>query len=61
MVTRRQLKTLKRKLNLNLDKSRVFVFDEVEGALFDQKGQKIPKKRLAEIEKSNSVIIIDDL
>lgn len=61
MVSRRQLKNLKRKLNLNLDESRIFVFDEVEGALFDQKGQELSKKRLAEIEKSNSVIIIDDL
>jgi hypothetical protein len=61
VVSRRQLKNLKRKLNLNLDESRIFVFDEVEGALFDQKGQELSKKRLAEIEKSNSVIIIDDL
>lgn len=61
MVSRRQLKTLKRKLNLNLDGSRVFIFDEIEGALFDQKGQELSQNRLAEIEKSNSVIIIDDL
>ena len=61
MVSRRQLNTLKRKLNLNLDESRVFIFDEVERALFDQEGQELSKKRLAEIEKSNSVIIIDDL
>ena len=61
MVTRRQLNNLKRRLNLNLDESRVYVFDEVEGALLDQEGQKLSQNRLKEIEKSKSVIIIDDV
>jgi hypothetical protein len=61
VVTRRQLNNLKRRLNLNLDESRVYVFDEVEGALLDQEGQKLSQNRLKEIEKSKSVIIIDDV
>lgn len=61
MVTKRQLNALERKLNLKLSSNQVFVFDEAEGTLFDQKGQEVSKSRLKQLEQSDNVIIIDDV
>lgn len=44
-----------------MNTSKVYVFDEVEGALFDHSGQKVSQKKLQELEKGNNVILIDDV